>query len=110
MYESVLLAQDYVKVDKMRAYYLMGYAISQRRYYLYNKNKFDAVIDLYSYLSKYKKLVSFADVMEADPIFFSWLYNQGYKNIVETWQKSVKEAERLEKILAKGDNDEKSKI
>jgi hypothetical protein len=48
--------------------------------------------------------------MEADPIFFSWLYNQGYKNIVETWQKSVKEAERLEKILAKGDNDEKSKI
>jgi hypothetical protein len=110
MYESVLLAQDYVKVDKMRAYYLMGYAISQRRYYLYNKNKFDAVIDLYSYLSKYKKLGSFADVMEADPIFFSWLYNQGYKNIVETWQKSVKEAERLEKILAKGDNDEKSKI
>jgi hypothetical protein len=110
MYESVLLAQDYVKVDRMRAYFLMGYAISQRRYYLYNKNKFDAVIDLYSYLSKYKKLVSFADIMESDPVFFSWLYNQGYKNIVEAWQKSVKEAERLEKILDKGDKDEKPKI
>lgn len=109
MYEYASLAEAYYKVDQMRAYYLMGYAISQRKYYMYNKNNFDSVIDLYSYLSKYKKLVVFADFIESDPKFFGWLYYQGYKNIVEKWQKEIKEAERLEKILAKGENDEKPK-
>jgi hypothetical protein len=103
MYEYVKLAEDYFKVDKIRAYYLMGFAISQRKYYLYNKNKFDSVIDLYTYLSKYKKLVAFSEIMENDALFFSWLFYQGYKNIVEKWQKDIKEAERLEKVLAKGD-------
>jgi len=48
--------------------------------------------------------------MDSDPIFFSWLYNQGYKNIVEAWQKEINKAERLEKALDKGDKDEKPKI
>lgn len=103
MYEYTKLAEDYLKTDKMRAYFLLGYTLSQRKYYIYNKIKFDAVIDLYTYLSKYKKLAVFSDLVENDPMFFGWLFYQGYKTIVEQWQKDVAEAERLEKLLTKGD-------
>ena len=104
MYEYTRLAEDYLKVDKMRAYYLLGYTLSQRKYYTYNRTKFDSVIDLYTYLSKYKKLTMFADLVDKDPMFFGWLYYQGYKNMIEAWQKDIAEAERLEKLIAKGDD------
>lgn len=103
IYEFTKLAEDYLKVDKFRAYYLLGYTLSQRKHYTFNKIKFDSVIDLYTYLSKYKKLQAFSDLINNDPVFFGWLYYQGYKTIVEQWQKDIAEAERLEKLIAKGD-------
>lgn len=103
MYEYTKLAEDYLKVDKLRACYLLGYALSQTKSYVFNKNKFDSVIELYTYLSKYKKLQAFSDLVEQDPRFFAWLYYQGYKTLVEQWQKEVIAAEKLEAKLAKED-------
>lgn len=94
--EHIDFAENYLEKNADIAYYLLGYYLSDRKYYKYEGHKFLSVVTLYTYLTNKKKLIKFSNTMEKDLLFITWLYCLGNGQTYEKWANEVHRIEIMD--------------
>jgi len=89
-------AENYYEKNKDTAYVLLGYCLSDRKYYKYDNKKFLSVVTFYTYLTDKKKLTRFSNEMDKDILFTCWLYSLGHAETYERWLETVKKIDMLD--------------
>ncbi len=93
--ELVEFAENYIYKSVDIAYYLLGYYLSDRKYYKYDGHKFVSVVTLYTYLTEKKRLKSFSNTADDDILFIAWIYALGNYAIYEKWSSEVHRIDEL---------------
>lgn len=94
--EHIEKAENYLDKDPEIAIYLLGYFLTDRKYYVFEGKKFLSVVTLYEYLCNKKKLIKFSKGMEQDILFIAWLFSLDKGDVYEKWLKEVETIDNIE--------------
>lgn len=98
--ERIEFAENYITKNPEIAYHLLGYYLSERKYYKYEGHKFLSIVAFYTYLSNKKKLVKFSATMTEDYLFIAWLFCLGNCETYEKWLAEIARIDNMDYEVA----------
>ncbi len=97
IYDRVIELERMSIQNENRAYFLLGFSLSECDKIIYDKKEFDSVKEFFKTMTSDYYLYKFSSSLETNQYVYSWLIVKGYEDVVTKYRGLIDTIEEMEK-------------